>query len=126
MRLAILVAAVLAATPSVATAQNMNAQLFHERATALKKKGAMAIFSRGEIKALMTEGQAAGLKAREHRLAAAKSGTKARFCPPEGKQSMDSTEFMKRLSAIPEAERRKIDMSEATLRILAAKYPCRG
>ena len=39
--------------PAVASAQSMNAQVFHNRATALQKKGALAIFSRGEIKALM-------------------------------------------------------------------------
>ena len=38
----------------------MNAESFHARATALKKKGPMALFSGGEIKKLMAEGQAAG------------------------------------------------------------------
>jgi hypothetical protein len=37
---------------------------------------------------------------------------------------MGSDEFMKRLSAIPAAERAQIDMTEATIRILARKYPC--
>jgi hypothetical protein len=109
---------------SGANAQTMNAEQFHQRATALKNKGAMAIFSGGEIKALMNEGNAAGTKAREQRLAAVKAGQKPRFCPPEGKHSMGSDEFMTRLEAIPAAERARIDMTEAMIRILIQKFPC--
>lgn len=125
MRLLAMVAgaAVLAAaTP--AAAQSMNAESFHQRATALKKKGALAIFSRGEIKALMAEGNAAGKFARDARRADLAAGRKPRYCPPGDKVLMNSDEFMTRLSAIPRAERMKIDMGEATIRILAAKVPC--
>ena len=108
-----------------AQAQNMNAEVFHARATALQKKGAMALFSRGEINALTKEGKAAGAGARASRLAAIKAGKAPRFCPPEGPQRMDSDEFVRRLSAIPLADRQKIDMTEATIRILAVKFPCR-
>jgi hypothetical protein len=117
----------LAAAPLGAlVAQMMNAETFHQRATKLKKKGAMAIFSRGEIKTLMNEGQAAGKRARERRLAAIKAGNPPRYCPPEGRNSMNSDEFMQRLAAIPAADRTKIDMTEATIRILATKYPCKA
>ena len=108
---------------SGANAQTMNAEQFHQRATALKKKGAMAIFSGGEIKALTNEGKAAA-KAREQRLAAVKAGQKPRYCPPEGKHSMDGNEFMNRLGVIPAAERARIDMTEAMTRILIQKFPC--
>ena len=126
MRLFIIAAAGLAAMPSVASAQNMNAETFLQRATALKKKGPLALFSGGEIKALMKEGQASGKLAREQRLAAVKAGRQPRYCPPEGPQSMNSDEFMKGLAAIPAAERARINMTEATTRILAARFPCRG
>ena len=119
-----LFAAGLLLMPAVASAQSMNAQAFHQRATALQKKGALAIFSRGEIKALMAEGQAAGKKARQQRLAAVAAGQKPRFCPPDQPVSIRSDEFMKRLAAIPPAERSRIDMTEATVRILAVKFPC--
>jgi hypothetical protein len=109
---------------SGANAQTMNAEQFHQRATALKKKGAMAIFSGGEIKALTNEGKAAANKAREQRLAAVKAGQKPRYCPPEGKHSMDSNEFMSRLGLIPATERARIDMTEAMTRILIQKFPC--
>ena len=85
----------------------------------------MAIFSRGEIKALMNEGQAAAKRAREQRLATLKAGGKPRSCPPEGAK-MGSDEFMQRLAAIPQTERARIDMTEATIRILAGKYPCKA
>ena len=118
--------ALVAAPLAAAVAQHMNAENFYQRATKLQKKGAMAIFSRGEIKALMAEGQAAGKKAREQRLAAVKAGNKPRYCPPEGPGRMDSDEFMTRLGAIPATERARIDMTEATIRIMAVKFPCRA
>ena len=126
MRLFPLAAAAAVLLPVAASAQTMNAEAFHKRAVALQKKGPMALFSRGEIKALMTEGQAAALRAREQRLAAVKAGGKGRYCPPAGKHSMTSDDFMKGLAAIPSAERARIDMTEATTRILAAKFPCRA
>ena len=113
----------LAMTAAPVMAQTMNAERFHQRADTLKKKGAMAIFSRGEINKLTTEAQAAARRAREQRLATLKAGGKPRSCPPEGSR-MGSDEFMERLGAIPAAERARIDMTEATIRILAAKYPC--
>lgn len=116
-------ALMLAAIPAAASAQTMSAETFHQRAQALKKKGAMAIFSRGEIKTLTKEAQAAAKRAREQRLATLKAGGKPRSCPPEGSR-MGSDEFMERLAAIPAAERARIDMTEATIRILATKYPC--
>lgn len=125
MRLALVAGAALVLMPSIASSQNMNAEIFHKRATALQKKGPLALFSRGEIKALMAEGKAAGEKAREQRLAALKAGQKPRYCPPDGPQAMNSDEYMKRLAAIPAAERARITMTEATTRILATRFPCR-
>jgi hypothetical protein len=114
----------LAAAP--AAAQSMNAEVYHARAAALMKKGPLALLHRGEIRALAEEGQKAGQKAREQRLAVVKAGGKPRSCPPEGKQGMEVREFMARLGAIPKAERQRIDMTEALTRISAAKYPCKA
>ena len=113
------------AMPALAQAQMMNAEEFHRSATALQKKGPMAVFSMGKVKALMAEGKAAGEKAREGRLAAIAAGKKPRYCPPEGPQAMSSSEFMERLSQIPQGERAKIDMTEAMTRILERKFPCK-
>ena len=117
------VAAMIIAQPALA--QSMNAEIFHQRAVALQKKGPLALFSRGEIRALMNEGKASGESARAARLAAIHAGKKPRYCPPADVRGMDSDEFMKRLAVIPQAERRQINMGEAMNRILAAKYPCR-
>jgi hypothetical protein len=125
MLMRISLAALLLALPAIANAQTMNAEQFHQSATALQKKGAMAVFSMGKVKALMAEGKAAGDKARQGRLAAIAAGKKPRYCPPEGPQAMPSSEFMTRLSAIPASERAHIDMTEAMNRILERKFPCK-
>jgi len=111
---------------SPALAQQMNAETFFQRASKLKKKGAMAVFSGGEIKKLMHEGQAAGKVSSARYKAAKDAGRPLPYCPPDGPQRMGSNEFMSRLGAIPQGERRKIDMTEATTRILASKFPCRA
>jgi len=113
----------LLGAPSAALAQSMNADTFFQRGSALQSKGPLALLSR-DASVLMAEGKAAGSKAREQRLATIAAGEKPRFCPPPGKVKVGSGEFMKRLGAIPAAQRRTIDMTEATTRILAGKYPC--
>ena len=115
----------LLAVPAAVSAQSMNAEVFHQKAVALQKKGPLAVFS-GDLKLVMNEGKASAGKARQLRLAAVKAGQKPRYCPPEGSKGIDSDEYMKGLSAIPAAERAKIDMTEATTRILARKFPCRS
>ena len=123
MKIVAAIALVLVAAPALA--QNMNAETFLQRASKLQKKGALALFSRGEINALMGEVQAAN-KTVVARLRADKSAGRAlRFCPPTGPAKMDSKELMARLAAIPEAQRRRIDMTEAMTRIFEVKFPCR-
>lgn len=109
---------------AAANAQTMNAQAFYQRATALEKKGPLAILSRGEIRDLMNEAKAAGQKARDLRLAAVAQGRKPAYCPPAEAQAMGSKEFMERLAAVPAADRAKINMTDAMTRMLAKKYPC--
>ena len=119
------IAAALLLVSAPVSAQSMNAETFYQRASALQKKGVLALLS-GDLTSLLTEGKAAGAKAREQRLAALAAGHKPRFCPPSQPMSMDSDEFMNRMAQIPAAERSRIDMTEATTRILAAKFPCRA
>ena len=107
-----------------ASAQSMNAEQFHSRAAALQKKGVLALFSGGEIKALTAEAKAAGRRAGEIRKAAVKASQAPRYCPP-ATVTMSDKEFMASLSAIPAEERARIDMTEAMTRILASKYPCK-
>jgi hypothetical protein len=119
-------AATLLLVGAEASAQSMNAEEFHKRGTALQKKGVMAVFSMGEIKALTKEAQAAGKQARDNRRTAIAGGHPPRFCPPKGPVEIGDKEFMARLSAIPADQRARIDMTEAMTRILAAKFPCGG
>lgn len=125
MRLAMVAAGAALLVPTAASAQSMNAETFLVRANKLKAKGPLALFSRGEIKALMNEGKASGDAARRQRLAAITAGKKPRYCPPDGPQQMDSDEFMTRLGTIPRVDRQRITMTEAMTRILIAKFPCR-
>ena len=122
MKLKLLVAAAVL-VPSMASAQSMNAERFYKRSKALIAKGPLALLSRGEINALMTEAGSAGKVARMQRLAAVAAGKPPRACPPE-KSSMNSDEFMQRLAAIPAAERSRITMTEAMTRITIARFPC--
>ena len=71
----------------------------------------------------MAEAKAAGARAREQRLAVIKAGGKPAYCPP-GQQRGGFQRIHERLAAIPAAERARIDMTEASTRILAAKFPC--
>jgi hypothetical protein len=109
---------------SPAAAASMNAEVFYQRAHALMGKGPMALFSR-DYKKLRAEGGAAGEAARTERLTAIKAGKPPRYCPPTDVRGMGSMEFLGRLGKIPVSERRRIDMKEATNRILAGKYPCK-
>lgn len=121
-----LLAALAVLFPTSALAQSMNAQSFYQRATALQDKGMMAVFSRGEIKALMAEAQAAMGAARGQRLAAVAAGKPQRYCPTVASGTISTTELMQRLGSIPAADRARIDMTEAMTRVLAAKFPCRA
>ena len=123
MRVRICLFLLLLGTSAAALAQSMNAETFFQRASALQRKGPFALLSK-DASVLMSEGKAAGAKSRQQRQVAVAAGEKPRFCPPPGKVRIGSGEFMQRLGSIPAAQRRTIDMTEATTRILAAKYPC--
>ena len=116
MALASLSTPVLGAAPT--------AEEFYQSAMKLKRKGAIAIFSRGEIKRLVNEIKVAGEKVKETRLAAERSGGKGRYCPPKNSPRMGADEYLKGLSTIPAPARRTIDLVEATTRILEKKFPC--
>ena len=124
MQLKLIVAVVAALVPAMASAQSMSAETFFQKAQALQRKGMMAMFS-SDVKKLMKEAKAAGETARAQRLATLRAEEKPRYCPPPGSQRLGSDEFMQRLGALPRAERIRINMTEAMIRILAVKFPCR-
>ncbi len=108
-----------------AVAQHMNADNFYRRAVALRSKGPLALFSGKEIRALTAEGHAAGALAGARFDADRKAGRATRYCPPPGPRTMSSNEYLERLGRLPAAERARIDLTEATIRLLAVKFPCR-
>lgn len=114
----------LLAIPAAASAQSMNAETFYQKAVALKSRGPLALFS-SDLKPLMREGQASGQAAATARKAALAAHQTPRYCPPTDVHGMAQQEFLDRLAAIPQADRRAITMQEAMNRILGAKYPCR-
>ncbi len=118
-------AAVLAlGTAQPASAQSMNAEEFYQRAVKLKKKGAMAVFNRSEVKALVAEVKGAGHLVKERRLAAEKGGGHGAYCPPKEKKGMTSDEYLDGIGAIPQHDRQKMTMTEAVTRMLSTKFPC--
>ncbi len=119
-----LVVATAVLIPGAASAQSMVAETFFQKAQALQRKGMMAMFS-SDVKKLMKEAKAAGETARAERLAALKAKLQPRYCPPPGAQRIGSDEFMQRLGALSRADRLRIDMTEAMIRIMASKFPCR-
>jgi hypothetical protein len=112
---------------AAASAQAMPLPTFLERATALEKKGPLALFHRGEINALFTEMKGASDQLKAERLAAEKAGRPAAFCPPAGQKgvSFSSTELLRELRAIPAAQARSMTMTDAMRTVLARRYPCR-
>ena len=96
----------------------MNADTFYQRALKLKKKGPLAMFSAGEVKA-------AGNLVKQTRIAAEKAGGRGRYCPPKGSKRMGSEEYIDALAAMPASERKSIDLAEATTRMMEKKFPCR-
>lgn len=111
--------------PAAASAQSMNAEAFFKRAMALKAKGPLALMSR-DLRPVVNEAKAAGLKARATRLAAVTAGRTPRYCPPDGSKRLGNEEFLTGMAAIPVAERARIDMTEAITRLLVRKHPCTG
>jgi hypothetical protein len=114
---------VLLAVAGAASAQSMNAETFYQKGVGLKKKGPLALFS-GDLRILMREGQGAGKASALGRKAALKAGARPRYCPPAEVNGMGQSEYFERLARLPQSERRRIDITEATNRILAGKYPC--
>ncbi len=113
----------LLAVPAATSAQSMNAEAFFKKAKALKAKGPLAMMS-GDLRPVIEEAKAAGLKARALRLAAVSAGRMPRYCPPQGSKRLDADEFLTGMAAIPAIERARIDMTEAMTRILIRRFPC--
>jgi hypothetical protein len=116
----VIAAALLISLPAAAHAMKVSA--FLQKAEALQKRGAMALFSKdiGRLKKEVTD---AGGQLRAERLAAEKAGRKPAYCPPE-KSSLNSDELLSHMRAMSAAERERQEVKDALRNLMARKYPC--
>jgi hypothetical protein len=111
------------ATP--AAAQKMPLPQFIERATKLEKKGPLALFSRGEIKALQTEMQGANKVVMAEYQSNKKTGAKQAFCPVQGeKYEIGAQQLIAQLRAIPAGQARTMTTTDGMRHLIAKRFPC--
>ena len=108
---------------STANAQAMPLNQFLEKASALEKKGVMAVFS-SDAKQLKSEmaGSAKGMRA--ERLQAQAQGKKPAYCPPAKQAGLNNVEILAHFRAIPAAQRSRMSTKDAFRSLLIKKYPC--
>src|SRR5690349_24157660 len=107
----------LAAPPS-------SADNFLERAERLKAKGPFAFFD-SDYGRLKAEATAVGKSIGDDRIAAERAGRPILYCSPSARAQLGSFEFINGLEAIPAADRARMTLKDAMIRVLQKKYPCR-
>ena len=115
-------AALAFAAPAFAAPGDVNAQAFYAKALALKKKGAMALFS-GDVKPMKAQMMDAGTRVRAENLAAKQRGAPL-YCPP-AKVKADVNFVLDGLAGIPQSRRQQLTLTQAWREILITKFPCR-
>jgi hypothetical protein len=123
LRLALAGALLVSALPVIA-APAISAQNFLDRAERLKAKGPLA-FLDSDYGRLKAEATAVGKSIGDDRIAAEKAGKPILYCSPSPRAQLGSFEFIRGLEAIPSAERARMSLKDAMLRVLQKKYPCR-
>lgn len=123
MRLALLGVAMMATAASPAAARDMPLETFLQKAAALERKGAMALFS-GDLRLLKAEMGSAGAAIRAEMSSAQKSGKRPSFCPPGKSLSVHSKELLDHLRAIPPAQRAGMTTTDGLRSLMARKHPC--
>lgn len=113
----------LAAVPAAAAAPG-TAQHFLDRAERLLAKGPLALFD-PDYRRLRSEAVRAGTDIRLEREAAERARRPILYCSPKPRAELGNMEFIRGLRAIPPAERTRLSLKDAMLRVLQRKYPCR-
>lgn len=114
----------LAVAPVTAVnAQDMPLNQFLAKATALEKKGPMALLS-SDLGRLKKEIENSAKQLRSERLAAKAAGRPQPFCPPEKGGSMNSNEILSHFRSIPPAQRERMRTRDAMRSLMVRKYPC--
>jgi len=119
---ALLLLGLFIAAPALAS-QVSGAQNFLDRAERLKAKGPLAFFD-SDYGRLKAEATAVGKAIGDDRIAAEKAGRPILYCSPNARASLGSFEFIRGLEAIPRAERARMTLKDAMIRVLQKKYPC--
>jgi hypothetical protein len=115
---------ILAAAPiSAVVAQNMPLPQFLAKASALEKKGALALFS-SDMGLLKREIRASAGALRTERLAAQRSGRKPVYCPPAKPTALGVSDILGHFRSIPADRRARMTTRDAFRSLLATKYPC--
>jgi len=122
MRLALFLAAPLL----IAAAGDMSVAEFLPRAEKLKGKGAMAIFSRAELKALGAEVGGAIKANKAEREAAIRAGRRPDYCPPAGGVKLGADEILAEFRRVPVAERRRTTVRQVMKTMARRRWPCRA
>ncbi|HWH23213.1 MAG TPA: hypothetical protein VNT25_08020 [Allosphingosinicella sp.] len=118
-------ALLFAAVPlGAVSAQNMPLPQFLDKAAALEKKGALALFS-GDLKRLKKEVETSASLLRQERLAAKAAGRKPAYCPPEKGSGLGSNEILAHFRSIPPAQRAQMRTIDGFRSLLVRKFPCR-
>src|SRR5690348_10460396 len=105
-------------------AQVSGAQNFLDRAERLKAKGPLAFFD-SDYGRLKTEATAVGKSIGDDRIAAQRAGQPILYCSPTARAQLGSYEFIDGLEAIAAAERQRMTLKDAMIRVLQRKYPCK-
>jgi len=119
----ILLALVLSVSTHLPAAAMDTAQNFLGRAERLKTKGPLALFDR-DYGRLKSEATLVGKSIGDDRIAAERAGRPILYCSPLPRAELGSFEFIRGLEAIPAADRERMSLKEAMIRVLQKKYPC--
>ena len=123
MRKITFVLALVAIPVTALHAQTMPAATFLAKAEALKKKGALALFS-SDMGLLKKEMAGSANVLRTERLAAQKAGRKPAYCPPAKQSGLSPDEIIGHFRSIPPAQLQRMQVKDGFRGLLAKKYPC--
>ncbi len=123
MKSRLLLGGLLVVAP-IGAAQAMPVSTFLDKATALQKKGPLAMFS-GDLKLLMNRVKADALQLRSERLAAEAAKRPAAFCPPAKGAKLSDKDILSAMQAVPVAQRSRTSTKDALRVHMAGRYPCK-
>jgi len=124
MRNFVLFVVALAFSGPALSAPPGSAQNFLDRAHRLKAKGPFAFFD-SDYGRLKAEATVVGKAIGDDRIAAEKAGKPILYCSPSARAQLGSFEFIDGLDSLPAAERARMSLKDAMIRVLQKKYPCR-